>query len=313
MKTKIIWIDPKSLNLLKTNAHFMRHETFMQLVSNLKEDSELTQLPFCAILDYYTADDPIPTDEKGKTIYEVISGNHRVKASIAAGIKKIQVQVTDEPLSPDKRKAIQLSHNSIFGEDDPSVLKMIYESIEDVGMRVYSGLDDKKLELLDQVKPGSLNEANLDFQTVSMVFLPDEKEKVLEVYELAKKAIAGSKGTWLARWHDYDTVMDALELAGRADGVLNVATALMVILEIFTAHKADLKHGFLDQNDEPVKGVNGHVPLEPILGEMFAPPKTASNLAKAITKARSQGKAKTIWDALDTVTDYYNNNLNNKG
>ena len=312
MKTKTIWIDPKSLVLLKTNARFMRHETFMRLVENLKQDGELTQLPFCAILDYFKDGDPIPLDEKGKPVYEVLSGNHRIKAAIAAGVKKVQVQVCDEPLSPDHRKAIQLSHNEISGEDDPSVLKMIYESITDLNMRVYTGLDDKKLELLENVKPGSLSEANLDFQTISLVFLPDEKERVVEVFDLAKKAIAGSKGTWLTRWHEYDAVMDALEMTGRADGVKNVATALMVILEVFTAHIADLKHGFLDENNEPTKGVTGHVPLEPILGEMFAPSKTASNLAKAIERARSQGKAKSVWEALDIVTNYYNNTLNKK-
>jgi len=115
MKTQVITIDPNKLHFLEQNARFMRHEVFTRLVQNLKEDGELTQLPFCAILGYFTEDDEIQTDEEGDPIWEVLSGNHRAKAAIAAGIKEIKVQVTYEPLSPDRRKAIQLSHNAIAG------------------------------------------------------------------------------------------------------------------------------------------------------------------------------------------------------
>jgi hypothetical protein len=301
MQTQTIKIDPKRLKLLKLNARYMRHETFMRLVENVKKDKALTSVPFCAILDYYQEGDPIPRHEDtGEPVYEVLSGNHRVKAAISAGLAEIEVMVTDDPLSPDQRKAIQLSHNELTGEDDPATLKLIYESIQDLDLRLYSGLDDKKLELLAEVKPGSLNEAHLEFQPLTMIFLPDELDGVNELMDTVKTTIKGAKATWITRWSDYDKYMDALEDASRSHGVKNVATALMVILEVFSRHITELQEGFLDENLEPIKEIPGYVPLSAIFGENIVPPKTASAIRKAIAKKKGDGK-KAHFEALEAV------------
>lgn len=301
METRTIKIDPKRLKLLKLNARYMRHETFMRLVENIKHDKTLTSVPFCAILDYYQKSDQIPRyDDTGEPIYEVLSGNHRIKAAIAAGLQTVEVMVTDEPLTPDQRKAIQLSHNELTGEDDPATLKLIYESIENIDLRLYSGLDDKKLQLLAEVKPGSLNEAHLEFQPLTMIFLPEELESVNELMDTVKAMTKGAKATWITRWNEYDKYMDALEDASRSSGVKNVATALMVILEIFSRHITDLQDGFLDENLEPIKDIPGYVPLSAIFGETIVPPKTASMLRKAIAKKKGDGK-KAHYEALEAV------------
>ncbi|WP_282702692.1 hypothetical protein [Streptomyces sp. CC219B] len=62
-----------------------------------------------------------------------------------------------------------MKHRAIPGEDDPATLKTLYEELEGVSMRLYSGLDDKTLDLLDEVSVPSLAEANLDFATVHRV------------------------------------------------------------------------------------------------------------------------------------------------
>jgi hypothetical protein len=301
MQTRTIKINPKRLKLLKLNARFMRHETFMRLVENVKKDQTLTSVPFCAILDYYQEDDPIPRHEdNGDPVYEVLSGNHRVKAAVAAGLDTIEVMVTDDPLLPDQRRAIQLAHNEITGEDDPATLKLIYESIADLDLRLYSGLDDKKLELLAEVKPGSLNEAHLEFQPLTLIFLPDELEAVNELMDTIKAQVKAAKSVWLTRWYDYDKYMDALEDASRSHGVKNVATSLMVILEVFSRHITDLQEGFLDENHEPIKDISGYVPLSAIFGENVVPPKTASALRKAIAKKKGDGR-KAQFEAVEAV------------
>jgi hypothetical protein len=313
MQTQMIKIDPKRLSLLKLNARFMRHETFQRLVSNVKKDQTLTSVPFCAILDYYKDSDPIPRHEdNGDPIYEVLSGNHRVKAAIAAGLSEIEVMVTDDPLSPDDRKAIQLSHNELTGEDDPATLKLIYESIENIDMRIYSGLDDKKLELLEDVKPGSLGEANLEFQPVSLVFLPEELDQVQELWDTVKKTVGGAKGVWLARWNDYDKFMDSLEDASRAYGIKNVATALLVILEIFTRHITDLQEGFLDQDLNANSKITNNVPIASIIGGNDIPARTASILAKVIAK-KTTNTQKAMFEIIDRVLQNGLDSLNDKG
>lgn len=47
METKIIKVNPKELKLLELNARFMKANEFKKLVSNVKRDGCLTQLPFC--------------------------------------------------------------------------------------------------------------------------------------------------------------------------------------------------------------------------------------------------------------------------
>ena len=118
INTRIIEIDPRELKLLKMNARFMRHEEFQRLVANIKRDGQLTSAPFAA-LD--------PADGK----YEVLSGNHRVQAAISAGLQTIPCIITDDPLSEEQRIAIQLSHNAIVGQDDPDILKKLYDKILD--------------------------------------------------------------------------------------------------------------------------------------------------------------------------------------
>lgn len=289
----------------------MRHEVFMRLTENVKEDNTLTSVPFCAIYQYYTADDPIQRLEDGSLLYEVLSGNHRVKSAIAADLPEIDVMVTDDPLTPDKRKAIQLSHNELVGEDDPAMLKMIYGSIEDLQMRLYTGFDDKRLDMLDKVSPGALGEANLQFQPVSFMFLPDELEQVKVVWDIASKEASTAKLLWLARMTEYDAVMDALEATSASYGVKNVTTALIAILEIFTRHITDLSEGYINQDGEAMKGV-GAVPIASVTG-VNIPAKTAALLKKSLERTRStMPKGKTNIDALHQLLEQFSDGLNVK-
>lgn len=48
-------------------------------------------------------------------------------------------------MSEEHRIAIQLSHNAIVGQDDPDILKKLYDKILDIDLKEYSGLDDKTL------------------------------------------------------------------------------------------------------------------------------------------------------------------------
>ena len=65
-------VDVEDLVFLEKNANVMEGEVLRRLVENIEHDGILTQLPFVQRLP------------NGK--YEIISGNHRVKASIEAGL-----------------------------------------------------------------------------------------------------------------------------------------------------------------------------------------------------------------------------------
>lgn len=293
--TRIVRLDPNSLKLLDLNARYMRHETFARLVDNIRQDGGLTgNTPFAWRLHDDTTRLPL-----GETpVYEVLSGNHRVKASIAAGLAEIDVCLTDDYLSPDRRAAIQLSHNAISGEDDPATLKLIYENISNTEMRIYTGLDDKTLKLLDDVSIAPMSEAALQFQTISLTFLPDEAELVAEAFEKARKQASGAKGHWLARWGDYDKTMDSLEISGQSYGVKNTATALMIILEVFSRHLTDLSEGYILADEQP-RQKGQRVPIQTVLGRQDIPVGTAAKLRKALTKLNAADPVA----ALDALID----------
>src|SRR4051794_17396228 len=107
----------------------MRHEQYQQLVANIRRDEGLTSTPF--VWHDVEADERI-----------VLSGNHRVKAAVEAGLEEVHWLETSDPLTEGQRLGIQLSHNAIVGEDDLSILKTLYEKIDELDWREYAGLDD---------------------------------------------------------------------------------------------------------------------------------------------------------------------------
>lgn len=269
MNTEIVTLDPRELKLLELNARYMKHEEFMRLVENVKRDGKLTSVPF------------VHEDENGEML--VLSGNHRVQAAVAAGLETIEVMKTSDHLTEQQKIAIQLSHNAIAGQDDPATLKILYEKITDIDLKMYSGLDDKTLELLDKASSDSMNEVGLDFQTVTMVFLPDELEEVKRKFDLANSKSNKSE-TWLARYEEYDKFLDSMEVSASSYGVKNVATSLSIMLDVFERHIEDLAEGW-EENEKNTSWV----PLSSIFGTSKVPAAAARIIKKALDKSTSTG------------------------
>lgn len=288
MNTKIIRIDPRKLKLLDLNARFMRHEEFQKLVANIKKDGELTSVPFACL------------DKDGS--YLVLSGNHRVKAAISANLDEISVMVTDDDLGADQRIGIQLSHNAIAGQDDPFILKQIYEKIEDIDWKEYSGLDDKTLELLAKVNAQSLSEANLSFQTLSITFLPDELESCRKVIEEALEASKNSDETWITLMSHYDKWLDAQDKVAAVYGVKNVATAFDLILKMFERNIGQLAEVWEEDTKD-----NTWVPIETVIGRSNIPVSSAKIIKKAIDRMIGKGDitSKNMWQALEYLAADY--------
>lgn len=300
-----IAVDPRTIKLLDVNAHFMAHETYMRLVHNIQADGVLTSTPLC----WYVHDDDSGQQqfhEDGSPLLEVLSGNHRVRASIDAGLATITVKVITHPIPEARRVAIQLSHNSIFGEDDPAILKLLYQGIDDVDMKLYAGLDDKQLNLLDEVSIVSLSEANLQFQNISMTFLPDEKDEIEDLLEQARKSAGGAKAHWITRWSEYDRIMDGLEAVSSSHGIKNVATAMLIVFRIFQRHITDLQSGYLDDDGEAINPKQ-QVTLDTVLGDYRIPATTAARLQKHIQRLMSQQQVArdARWQVLDVLLDAY--------
>jgi hypothetical protein len=296
LDTRVEKVRLGDLKLLKLNARHMTHSQFARLVANVKRDGGLTSVPFGWI------------QEDGE--YLVLSGNHRVRAAIEAfgPDHEAYVMLCDTPMPKDRATALQLAHNSIAGEDDVAVLKELYESLENVDERLYAGLDDKTLELLDKVELGSLNEASLAFQTTTVVFLPEEAllaEAAMD--EAAKEIGSAPDAVWLARYAEWDRLVEALDLSGKSWDVRNVATSLMVILDIFQAHVTDLEKGFINGFDEIPDDRKAWIPLEVLFGSSEVPPGAAQTIRLAVKRMKKAGDLDdtSLWRAIELwAADY---------
>ncbi len=277
------------LTPLETNARYMAQETYQRLVDNLRADGALTSTPLI-----YAGDGEYP---EGHEL--ILSGNHRVAGAIDADIEQGWCLLIDQHIPNARQRALQLSHNAIEGEDDLAILKQLYEEIDDVDLRGYAGLDDKTLELLDKVDLESLSEANLDFHTISLVFLPNEADAARDALDSLSKAV---DETWLAAYGDYNKVLDVLASAHSSHNVGNVATALGVLIALTERHLTDLQDGYLAPNsDEPLH--KGHVGFEVALGSRTVPATTATALTKALRTAVDSGQveADKPWQLLDAM------------
>lgn len=216
-KLELRVVDPSNLILLKKNARFMKHEMFSQLVENIIRDGQLESVPLC----YKLKDGSL----------EVISGNHRVQGAIKANIKLILVMVITEDLSVSRRRAKQLSHNQISGEDDFSLLKEIWNEIIEINDKIYTGMDSIKIEELEKIQFSALSTPSIKTESITLWFLPEEVVKIEELITYAEKFIA-SKKIFMVPLKIYDHVFKMLvEIKTKYD-IRNNAVALLHIFEI---------------------------------------------------------------------------------
>lgn len=253
------------------NARFMRGDMFRQLVENLRRDGALTSVPL------------VRPDGDG---HRILSGHHRVAAAIEAGIETAECMVLDEPITRQQEVALVLSHNSLSGEDDPATLKALYEELDEPEWMDYSGLDDRTLELLDEVTTEGLSEANLEFANVNLVFLPHEKEAAERALFEAKK-LHGISDAWLAGISQYEQTLAALETVRGSYSIGNVATALSIILAVFENHLDELADGWVDRNSEPRR--KKPVPMETVFNSRMVPSDVAAIIHRAISVAKRNG------------------------
>nr|DAV95823.1 MAG TPA: ParB protein [Caudoviricetes sp.] len=269
METKVIKIDPRDIKLLEVNARFMRAEEFQRLVENVKRDGCLTQLPFCCY------------NEEGQL--EVLSGNHRVQAAIEAGLDEIDVQITEDKLNKNQRIGIQLSHNAISGQDDMSILKELYQAIDDIDYKAYSGLDDETLKILDKISTDGMSEGSLKFQVLNLAFLPSEVKDIKRVIDKVKKEI-GKNVTLLMRFEEYDKFLDTLNDVSQGMRIKNTAVAFLGMLDIVENHLSDLKDYWYEEAKDKEQ-----VPISSVLGRSSFRADDMRVLDKAVQRMRDLG------------------------
>jgi mRNA-degrading endonuclease RelE of RelBE toxin-antitoxin system len=214
---KLMIVNPKDLKLLDKNARYMSHEMFQQLVKNIKGDGVLTSIPLCY------------KEENGDL--RVISGNHRVQAAVHDGIEKILALVIDRRLTRQELVAIQLLHNAIEGKDDPVILRELWNEIEDIDLKLYTGLDSEIIREMDKMEFITISETRLDFKQMVMTFFPEDVDKIKSLMEYADMLFSGDEHFLLSKKH-YDQVFALLIETKDRFNIVNNPTAFMKIIEM---------------------------------------------------------------------------------
>lgn len=211
-------VAPESLSLLKDNARFFKRETFRQLRDNIAADKKLSSVPLC----YRYPDGKI----------EVLSGNHRVQASIDAGIPHILVLVITEELEKCRRIAIQLSHNALVGEDDQSILANLWAQIDSVRDKLYSGLDSESLKDFGEVELVNFSTPQIPAHMVSFMFTDSEKESLSQIMEMLAEAAKKSSMTVVFPESQYVAFLKTVAEMKDAEKIKDGSLAMIKLLEI---------------------------------------------------------------------------------
>lgn len=210
LQTKVVRRKLAELKNLEVNARYMTAAQFNGLVENLKIDGVLTSTPL---------------------VYrdEILSGNHRVKAAIAAGIEEADTLEIVSELTKEQQVKIQLAHNAITGQDDPNTLAILYSSLG-LDAKKYSGLTDDHFKL-DDVDIAALSIGNVKYQELVILFLPEEEKQFLDqITRLQKDKRARNR--LIGRLDDFDTIFAAVTKIKTAKNIHNSAVALRVMADI---------------------------------------------------------------------------------
>lgn len=235
-KLELRAVDPKSLVLLRKNARYMAKETFDQLTRNVQGDGALSSVPLCHTL-------------KDGTL-EVLSGNHRVKAAIQASLPTILVLVFPEQLQPGRKVAVQLSHNAIAGQDDQQLLTELWNEIDSIQEKLYSGLDSKAIGELTKIQFSGFGPAQIRTEQVVLWFLPDELKSFDQVLE-AMSQLASAQTVYMAPLAKYDALFQLLVAKKKRDNIKNTSVAFMALIDELIAYE---KHRAQQQpNPKPVE------------------------------------------------------------
>jgi hypothetical protein len=208
-------VQTKDLDLLKVNARYMEKKTFDQLTNNIKEDGFLSSVPLCA-------------EENGRLI--VLSGNHRVKGGIEAGLDNILVIVDKRDLSKSKKVAIQLSHNSLTGQDDEAILASLWGEIDIISAKLYAGLDSKMIEKLENEKYSAFNPAQIPTKQLVFWFIPSDLEHIEKVLEDGRLTTGDS--THVVDIKSHEKIVDLIIKIKKSRNIKNSALALQTIIDL---------------------------------------------------------------------------------
>jgi hypothetical protein len=222
-----LWVvSPSEVMEQEINARVMPPEMFKRLQKNMQSENRMESVIFGV---------------KKKDSFTVISGHHRLRAAIAAGIKEILFLADTRDLPISKIRAKQIAHNAIDGEDDEETLKRMLEQIDNIDDLLESYVDPELVSI------GEPQEINLDdisvefpWRYISFVFLPHQSERFNELCDMLPDSedLVG-----IVSMDVFDEFKDTLLRIGKADNIRSVGAIVSRMVDICHEYLNEKENG----------------------------------------------------------------------
>lgn len=230
-KWKVEKVSLEKIVPAELNANEMSEKDFQQLCENIGI-SGLSSVPTC----YRRESDGI---------FVTISGHHRIKAAEKEGYTEIYIMYADErDFEPDEIVAIQLSHNSLHGEDNKGILKRLFESIKTVQFKKFSHIDMNEIGAID------IESVNIipirETYNVSVVLYKQDIRLLEELTGCVREALDNSEYVILA---DQDKTEDAyLALMKEVGQKFNIKSSNIAFAKILELAKKQMEYESCSSN-----------------------------------------------------------------
>jgi len=220
LKLRIEYVLFRNIEESPVNAQEMSDKDFNRLVKNIKKDGILTTAPLLM-------------DQPSKNKFMCVSGHHRIRAAIKAGLDGAHCFVMDE-VDESTRVRIQLSHNDIHGSPNLETLSYLQ-----------SLLSDMDIELVDkQELDGIIKEAQETsievpvFKYINICLLEKSRERFVDILE----NISTEKDdiNWLVGQEEYEHLRDLLTYAFDK-GFRTPGQAFGIFMDIVDNHKDEIE------------------------------------------------------------------------
>lgn len=216
IKVKYAELNIREIEESPLNANQQTDTVFKRLVNNLKKDGTLTS----AIL----------VMEKGEK-YMCISGHHRIRAAIKAGIKKVPALIIPE-VDRSTQVRLQLSHNDISGENNKEILA---EIIKDLEKEDYEFIDQDDLNL-SETDAMQIEIPNVDYKYINFCVLPETKQ----LFDDLLMVVDTEADNYFITLADYERLKEMLTIAFRS-GFKSNGLALSKFIEVARNHINEMK------------------------------------------------------------------------
>lgn len=231
-KWKLAHISIEDIVPAEINANKMTDKDFEKLVRNITQSGGLS-----SVITLYKR------SEDGK--YVIISGHHRYKAAVKAGYKEVPCVWADESeLSRDEILALQLSHNSLHGEDNKGILKRMFEEIQTLDFKEFAHINVDEIGGIDLFSSSVVPMS--EHYTVSLILYRDDMELLDDLLGHVRENMSKSELVILANQDNNEDML--MSLTKEISKKYNIKSANISFSKILMLAKKALEND-LDCND----------------------------------------------------------------